>query len=297
MSSVVEKLLNECRPVTAKAYMSDVKDFSKWSGEDRLDNMLRRLIKAGHMRANAIVNEYIDSMKARGLATKTVNRRLSSLHTLTKIAKRNGLIKWSIDVPFVTVINKHDMLGPSVDVATKMLKVADARDDIAGYRDAAIIRLLFDMALRRAEVASLDFSHINWSTRKILVLGKGTAKRVEVSVPKESCKSLERWANKHPIQNGPLFISLSGNKWGHRISTTGIYLIVRHYGDLCGEHVRPSGLRHSSITRALDVTNGDVRRVQQFSRHKQTSSVLIYDDARKDFAGEISELVALKGTP
>ena len=55
---------------------------------------------------------------------------------------------------------------------------------------------------------------------------------------------------------------------------------------------RPHGLRHAAITAALDATNGDVRRVQRFSRHADARTLLIYDDARSDMGGEIAALIA-----
>jgi integrase/recombinase XerC len=56
--------------------------------------------------------------------------------------------------------------------------------------------------------------------------------------------------------------------------------------------VRPHGLRHAAITHALDVTGGDVRRVQKFSRHRDLRTLTVYDDNRQDIAGQVAALVA-----
>jgi integrase/recombinase XerC len=56
--------------------------------------------------------------------------------------------------------------------------------------------------------------------------------------------------------------------------------------------VTPHGLRHASTTEALDLTGGDVRRVKAHTRHQKVETVMIYDDARRDFAGEVAKLVA-----
>jgi site-specific recombinase XerC len=55
--------------------------------------------------------------------------------------------------------------------------------------------------------------------------------------------------------------------------------------------VRPHGLRHASITRALDLTNGDIRKVQKFARHADPKTTMRYDDSRKDLAGEVSRML------
>ena len=54
----------------------------------------------------------------------------------------------------------------------------------------------------------------------------------------------------------------------------------------------PHRIRHSSITAALEATNGDVRRVQKLSRNSSLNTLLIYDDNRKNVQGEISDLLA-----
>jgi integrase/recombinase XerC len=54
-------------------------------------------------------------------------------------------------------------------------------------------------------------------------------------------------------------------------------------------------LRHAAITEALDVTGGDVRRVQKFSRHRDVRTLTTYDDNRTDMAGEVAKMVAANG--
>ena len=69
--------------------------------------------------------------------------------------------------------------------------------------------------------------------------------------------------------------------------------IVRRLGEEAGiPHLRPHGLRHTAITQALELTRGDIRAVQRFSRHKDPRTVVLYDDAREDKAGEVAKLVA-----
>ena len=57
------------------------------------------------------------------------------------------------------------------------------------------------------------------------------------------------------------------------------------------ERVSPHGLRHASITEALDAGVG-VREVLAHSRHADVRTVLLYDDRRRDGGGKIAALVA-----
>ena len=58
--------------------------------------------------------------------------------------------------------------------------------------------------------------------------------------------------------------------------------------EAAGVRARPHGLRHAAITEALELTGGDVRRVQRFSRHRSLQTLLRYDDNRQDLAGGVA---------
>ncbi len=69
--------------------------------------------------------------------------------------------------------------------------------------------------------------------------------------------------------------------------------VVAKWGDTVGASgVRPHGLRHSAITAVLDRTNGDFRAAREFSRHSKVETVAIYDDARQDRGGALSNEIA-----
>ena len=57
----------------------------------------------------------------------------------------------------------------------------------------------------------------------------------------------------------------------------------------------PHGIRHTAITEALNLTQGDVRAVQRFSRHRDVRVLTIYDDNRTDLGGKVARMVASNG--
>ena len=80
---------------------------------------------------------------------------------------------------------------------------------------------------------------------------------------------------------------------GRRLTGRSHHRIVKALGEAAGlGAVRPHGLRHAAITEALDATNGNVRAVQRFSRHRDLRVLNTYDDNRQDLAGEVARLVA-----
>ena len=71
-----------------------------------------------------------------------------------------------------------------------------------------------------------------------------------------------------------------------------MHLVIAELGADVGIKTRPHGLRHASITAALDAHNGDIRAVQQHARHANPQTTMRYDDNRKDLAGKIAESLA-----
>jgi integrase/recombinase XerC len=79
-----------------------------------------------------------------------------------------------------------------------------------------------------------------------------------------------------------------------RLTGTSLHRVVAEIGRRAclPAPLRPHGLRHAAITEALDLARGNVRAVQRFSRHADPRTLLRYDDAREDVAGEIAKQVA-----
>lgn len=62
------------------------------------------------------------------------------------------------------------------DDLRRLLKVCEGKD-FDHLRDAAIVRLLLDTGMRRAELAGLKVADIDWESKVAVVLGKGSRPR------------------------------------------------------------------------------------------------------------------------
>ena len=113
-----------------------------------------------------------------------------------------------------------------------------------------------------------------------------------VTLPAPTKAALEAWLQARGAEDGPLFVNFDRAGKGGRLTRSAVYFIVRGLGTKAGLTVRLHGLRHLAITSALDLTKGDVRAVQKFSRHKDVRVLNTYDDNRQDLAGDVARLVA-----
>jgi integrase/recombinase XerC len=156
-----------------------------------------------------------------------------------------------------------------------------------------LLRLLHDVGHRRGEAVGLDLADVDMDRGCIWVLGKGRTQREMITLPPPTLAALAKWITVRNPGPGSLFHSFGrAGKGGGRLTGAGVYAIVRAAGEMAGAKMRPQGLRHLAITTALDSCNGDVRKVQRFSRPKNMQVHFAYDDNRLDMGGEVASFVA-----
>ncbi len=281
------------KPNTLRTYRQALADFATFVGAADSRQAAGVLLASGHGEANHLALTYRANMVASDLAANTINNRLAAVRSLVKLARTLGLIGWTIDVANVKSKPYRDTAGCGAAGYRRLLEYLDRFPSSKSIRDRAIVRLLFDRALRRNEVASLDVAHLDLDAGTIDVLGKGDTEREKLTLPQPTQRALADWLAVRGADPGPLFTNLDRARKGTgRLTGAGIWAIVSTLGEATGQTVRPHGLRHAAITTALDATGGDVRAVQRFSRHAKVDTVLVYDDARRDLGGDVAKLVA-----
>src|SRR5437870_13678626 len=96
----------------------------------------------------------------------------------------------------------------------RLLGALDEREDAKAVRDRALLRLAFDLGLRRGELASLDLEHLNLDACTLAVLGKGQEGRELLSLPSETTAVLRAWLEQRGLEPGPLFIDFDRARKG-----------------------------------------------------------------------------------
>jgi integrase len=147
-----------------------------------------------------------------------------------------------------------------------------------------MIRLAVALGLRRNALLRLDVEHFDGD--RLWILGKGKRERRAVTVPPACLEALGDWLAARGDEPVPLFLSLARDGKRGRLAGRSLWQVVQGYG--LG---RVHGLRHLSVTRGLDFTNGNVRAVRQHSRHQSVDIVVRYHDARSDQAGTVGRLI------
>src|SRR5262249_10544191 len=149
----------------------------------------------------------------------------------------------------------------------------------------ALLRLLHDLALRRGEVVALDLADVelDWGeTGRVWIVGKGRTQRQPMTLSDRARDALRDWIALRGPEPGPLFHRLDnaqGDGDRGRLAGDSVNRMVRKAARDAGiaRPVRAHSLRHQGITRALDLTDGDVRSVKRFSRHAKYETLAAYD--------------------
>jgi integrase/recombinase XerC len=293
------------KPTTRRAREQDVGDLARFLrdggflGEPDPSAACALLVSGDSARGNAIATAYRADLAARELSAATINRRLSTLRRVVKLGRRFGVIGWSIEVDSLESTPYRDTAGPGHTGWLRLLATAEraARSGTAsGKRDLALIRLLHDLGLRRAEVAALDLAALDLAAGRLMVVGKGKTEPGPHKLNKPAALALADWIEARGPEPGPLFTRLDrARPRGElaRLDGDAILEAVAALGEkakLPGK-VRPHGLRHEAVTRVLELTNGNIDAAQKFARHADPKTTQRYNDNRKDVAGDMAALL------
>ena len=276
------------KPTTMAAYRRDLESFTSWLELDDDQAALDHLMGHGNGHANMVAHNWRASMLDAGLTPATVNRRLSALRSVVKMANRVGMVEWTLSVEGVKSTPYRDTRGPGVGVIREMLAACNRKTE-KGRRDYALLRLMFDRGLRRGEVIGLDLDHVDLESGTVEIQAKGKLERDRLTVNAATVEALRAVIKDAGDDQTPLFVSLNRTGTRGRLTGRDVHRIVGKLGEAAGAPgVRPHGLRHSAVTAVLDATNGNVREARAFSRHAKLETVALYDDARNDVGGELS---------
>jgi integrase/recombinase XerC len=296
---LLEAWLDGRSATTVRAYKGDLAHFARWAGRPDAAAAADWLFSLDAGAANLTVLEYKNAMMGQGLAPASASRRLAALRSLARLARLTGVCGWSIEVDDPPVERLRDTAGPGKAGWAAIKSTAAADDSPRGLRDRALVVLLHDLGLRRAESVNLAMEHVEHEAgvpSAVWVLGKGRRDRQRLTLAAPTARALAAWLAVRGPAEGPVFHRLDNASQGDAsapLTGEAVRLIVGRLGREAGLEgpVRPHGLRHQAITAALDAGH-DLRTVQRFSRHAHVQMLITYDDNRTDMAGMVSRTVA-----
>ena len=287
-------LKSHLSPRTQRTYATGINDFFLClTGVGANVQQIRDFLDLPQHQAIGVVLKYQTRLVERGLAPSTINTRLSAIKSLSCYARKLGQCRFSLeDITHVRVEKYRDTSGVGVEAYRDILNEVD-RESAKGKRDYAILRLLWDNALRRGELVATNVG--DFREGKLWIIGKGKTQQQSIDLAPRTVAALEEWlAVRAGTANDPIFIALDGRSRGKRLSGRSVARVVNWVATDAGvtKHLSPHRIRHSSITTFLDASGGDVRTAQRLSRHSRLDTLMIYDDNRRGLQAKASGVLA-----
>lgn len=256
---------------TIEAYIHNIEDFAQW------------LLSSSHSCppkevSHEDVEGFMVVLYERHAAPSTQARTLSALRTFFGFLRMTGEMtttptdliltpKCGRPLPDVLTTEEIDAIISAIDLST-----------VAGYRDRAIVEMLYSCGLRVSELTSLRTKDIIKEEGFLRVMGKGRKERLVPMSPAAETQ-LELYTSRRgelttPLSEDYIFLNQRGGK---ALSRMAVFTIVERAAKLAGitKTISPHTLRHSFASHLLE-GGADIRQVQELLGHASITTTEIY---------------------
>ena len=252
---------------TLCSYLRDIRQFGDYLGKG--------ITYAGAGREE--LDGYIGRMRDEGKSVATVSRSIASLKNFYGWLQREGEIDRLPTVGLVPEKAAHKLPEILTAQEVELLLAQPKCTDRKGYRDRAMLELLYATGIRVTELISLNVTDVNLAAGVINCRGK---ERVRV-IPlyPAALRALKEYIEfiRPDMIASPGERSLFVNVNGRRMSRQGFWKIVKSYQQKAGieKDITPHTLRHSFAAHLLE-NGADLRSIQEMLGHADISSTQIY---------------------
>ena len=255
---------------TVSSYIRDVRQFSVWLTE----NQNTDLVEASQLN----ISDYLAYLQGDGRSGATISRCLASLKNFYAYLVSNGFLEAS-PVPAGIHVERGEkklpqvLSGKEVELLLSQPSCADAK----GFRDKAMLEVMYATGIRVTELINLDLDDVNLDLGAIKC-AQGKRSRIIPLYP-AALKSLSMYINeiRTTMLSSPSEHALFVNVGGSRMSRQGFWKILKHYQSTAhiDKEITPHTLRHSFAVHLLE-NGADLGSVQELMGHSDISSTQMY---------------------
>ncbi len=260
-------------PNTLEAYERDLLQFQAFLEDVGVPTL--------QMVTPAELDNFIESLQARGHKSATVARKVAALRTFLKFLYAEGvmtvdLMEW-LHQPKVEKRLPHTL---SLEQMNELLAAAALEDTPLGLRDRAMLELLYATGMRASEIIGVKVGDLNLPSGSLRCFGKGGKERVLPLYP-SMVRVLQHYLEfgrplllREPSE-GMLFV----NNLGQPLTRQGLWFLVQHYVEAAGlpSWVTPHTLRHTFATHLLE-GGAELREIQHLLGHANITTTQIYTE-------------------
>ena len=254
---------------TLNSYARDLNQFQTWLMANGITD-LKKVKKE-------TVNEYLQYMSGKGKSPATVTRSTASIRSFYNYMLREGRVKTNPAkaVTSQKVERKYPeiLTNREVELFLEQPKCVDEK----GFRDHAMLELLYATGIRVSELIGLNVEDVNLTVGFIRCTTHGKERIIPLYTA--AVKALREYMEKirpriiADENQQALFVNMSGE----RMSRQGFWKIIKYYQEKAeiNKDITPHTLRHSFAVHLLE-NGADLRSIQEMLGHADISYTQIY---------------------
>lgn len=236
----------------------------------------------------ANIEAYISHLRSIQRSNSTITRNIASLKSFFKYFTSINVIETNpaLTLERVAVEKKLPQVLTSKEV--ELLLDQPKCVDLKGYRDKAMLELLYATGIRVSELIDLNMRDVNLELG-FIKCSSGMKERV-VPIYKMAVKSLSDYMETaRPLMcpdanQKALFVNFSGQ----RLTRQGFWKIIKQYAKQIGieNKVTPHTLRHSFAVHLIE-NGADLHSIKEMLGHSDISSTQVYAQITKNKLTEV----------
>ncbi len=254
---------------TISSYMRDIRQFSDWlHGTEETE-----IVDATQVN----ISQYLAHLESEGRSSATVSRSLASLKNFFAYLLSSGFLEQSpvSDIRVDRGAKKLPQIltGREIELLLSQPVCVDAK----GFRDKAMLEVMYATGMRVSELIDLDIEDVNLEMGTV----KCSASKKVRTIPLYPAALRALTVYITDIRTGmlqdasekALFVNVSGV----RMSRQGFWKILKHYQQTAHieKDITPHTLRHSFAVHLLE-NGADLGSLQELMGHSDISSTQLY---------------------
>ena len=254
---------------TVSSYLRDIRQFSEWlhASEDAA------VVDATQLN----ISDYLAHLESEGRSGATVSRSLASLKNFYAYLVSSGFLE---KTPVVDIhIDRGEKKLPQILTGREieLLLAQPACVDAKGFRDKAMLEVMYATGIRVSELIELDLDDVNLDLG--IIKCSGSKKSRAIPLYPGALRALTvylRDVRETMIATSDekaLFVNINGA----RMSRQGFWKILKHYQATAHieKDITPHTLRHSFAVHLLE-NGADLGSLQELMGHSDISSTQMY---------------------
>lgn len=250
---------------TIGSYMRDIRQFAQWLNKNVLDV------------TQLNIRSYLSFLESIGKSNATISRSVASLKNFYAYLMASGFVEVN---PVTDVhIERGEKKLPQILTGREieLLLAQPVCTDAKGFRDKAMLELMYATGIRVSELIELNIDDVN--LEQGIIKCNRTKKSRSIPLYPAALKSLKIYIKdvRSAMLADPAEPALFVNINGCRMSRQGFWKILKHYQETAhiDKEITPHTLRHSFAVHLLE-NGADLGSLQELMGHCDISSTQVY---------------------